>query len=143
MLITAGVLCVGLLYGAARAEEYKVLNIEPGNYELTETSSSTQAPDGGVKKREHCMKDGKLDPAGEIARKDGCEVSNYKSKGNALSFDFSCNNAIASTNVSGSMEFSSSGSEFAWKKVIRTEITEGQEFTINSTGKAVRKGDCS
>jgi len=143
MLIAAGALCIELLYGAARAEEYKILNIEPGNYEFTETSSSTQTPDETVKKVDRCVKDGKLDPAGEMARRDGCEVSNYKSKGNAVSFDFVCNNVKASTNISGSLEFSSSGNEFTWKKVVKTEITEDREFTMNSAGKAVRKGDCS
>jgi Protein of unknown function (DUF3617) len=142
MLIT-GALLLCFMYGAAWAGEYKILNIEPGNYELTETSSSTQTPDEVVKIRESCMKDSELDPAGEMARKDGCEISNYKSKGNAISFDFLCKNAKSGSKVSGSLEFSSSGKEFTWKKVVKTELTEDQEFTMNSAGKAVRKGDCS
>ncbi len=142
-ILIAGALLLCFMYGSAWAEEYKILNIEPGNYEFTETSSSTQDSEEVVKKIDRCVKDAKLDPAGEMARKDQCEVSNYKSKGNTLSFDFLCKNVKASTSVSGSLEFSASGKEISWKKVVRTEIAEGQEFSIKSAGKAVRKGDCS
>lgn len=141
-LIT-GALLLCFMHGAALAEEYKSLNIEPGNYELTETSSSTQTPDEVVKTRESCMKDGKIDPAGEMAKRDGCEISNYKGKDNTVSFDFVCSNAKSGTKTTGSLEFSASGKEFSWKKAVKTEITEDQVFSINSIGKAVRKGDCS
>lgn len=142
-ILFAGALLLCFMYGAAQAEEYKTINVEPGNYEFTDKSTSTQTPDEKVRKFERCIKDGKLDPAGDMAKREGCEVSNYKSKGNKINFDFICKNAKVSSTVSGSLEFSGSGKELAYKKLVKTEITEGQEFSIKSIGNAVRKGDCS
>ena len=142
-ILFAGALLVCFMYVPAQSEEYKVLNLEPGNYEFTETSSSTETPDEVVKKVDRCIKDGNLDPAGETAKKRGCKISNYKSKGNTLSYDYVCENVKASTIIKGSLEMSGSGKEFTWKKQVKTEIGEGQEFSLKSEGKAVRKGDCS
>lgn len=142
-IFAAGALCVSLGFGSAMAKEYKTIEIEPGNYEVTETSSTTQAPKDTVKKKERCIKDGKIDPAGDIAKRDGCLISNYKTKGNSLSFDFLCDRGPGTTKIDGSAEYSGKGKkEFAWKKMVNTQMSEDMVFSISSTGKAVRTGDC-
>lgn len=142
-ILIAGAMLLCFMYGSSWAEEYKSIKIQPGNYEFTETSSSTQNPDEVVKKTDNCVKNDEIEPASKMAERDGCEISNYKSKDNALSFDFVCKNVKASSTTSGSIEYVVSGEEISWKKAIKTEFEEGGDFSVKSAGKAVRKGDCS
>jgi len=134
---------LALSAGAAMSEDDKSLEIKPGNYEITTTSSSTLMPDVRVETRITCMKEPKFDPVGELLKNPGCEISNFKKKGSTISFDFLCLKKDGSRNINGSGEFSSSGDKFTWKKSIKTEFKGDADYSQDSSGEGVRKGDCS
>ena len=127
---------------AGYAKEYKTIKIEPGNYKFSETSSTTQKVEDVERVREQCLTSDTLDPAGDMAKRDGCLISNFKSKGNKISFDFLCDRGPGTSRVDGSAEYNGGGKEFSWKKVVKTKMSGDLTFSINSKGKAVRKGDC-
>lgn len=124
------------------AKEYKIIKLEPGNYEFSETSSTTQKIDNVERVTERCLTKDQINPAGVLAEKDGCIVSNYKSKGDTMSFDFLCDRGPGTSRVDGSATYSGGGKEFSWTKVVKTQMSDDLSFSINSKGKAVRKGDC-
>lgn len=143
-ILMAGAFVLMLLASVgAQAKEYKTIKIEPGNYEFSETSSTTQKVEDVERVNERCLEKDKLDPAGDLAKRDGCLISNFKSKGSTLSFDFLCDRGPGTSRIDGSAEYSGGGKEFSWTKEVKTEMSEGLSFSISSKGKAVRKGDCT
>lgn len=142
VLIAAAFIFIVLASAGGQAKEYKTIKIEPGNYEYTETSSTTQKLKDVEKVSERCLDRDTLDPAGDLANNDGCLISNFKSKDDTISFDFLCDRGPGTSRVNGSATYSGGGKEFSWTKEVKTEMSEDLSFRINSKGKAVRKGDC-
>ena len=129
------ILCVG--FALLRPLAAEALSLTQGKWQFVYESTSPFSPEPQKKTEVQCVTETDWDPVKSVAGSGHCKITNVSHDSSAFKGNVSCNRGQGNPPMTGTMEYTSSGTSMAGLTVFKGE---GYNMEMRTTGK--RLGEC-